>query len=129
MNLEPILKGSFSPVKDYFRESQYLSHKLTLGERITRARLALGAQRGEFISQADFAAMVGVTGATMGNYESERTAPSYAMLGAMAKVLGVSAGWLAFGEPHEPRVEIPAEPKHPPPVELQKPTVRRRKNG
>lgn len=49
----------------------------------------------------------------------------------LAQVYGVWAGWLYFGEEQEPhRVEIPAEPKQPPPIELQeKASAKRKRNG
>ena len=105
MFLEPRVKGSFSPVKDYFQTRKEMTKADELGNRIARARLTLGAERGRFISQAELADMVGLTGATPGNYEAGRTEPSYAILARLAKFLGVDPGWLAFGTQHAPASE------------------------
>ena len=101
---------------------------VTLGERITRARLALSARVGKHISQAELGQMVGLTGATVGNYEAGRTEPSFDIVRTMAKVLGVPAGWLAFEEGGTPGEQnalssLPYDPTRQP-VETRRPLRR-----
>lgn len=50
------------------------------------------------LSQAAFAARIGVSQGNVGNWESQRSAPSLTAVGAIVKVFSVSANWLLFGE-------------------------------
>ena len=67
-------------------------------ERVLRARLMAGAQRGRALSQGEVADAVGVTQSTVSQWEKGAQEPPLATLTALARVLGVSAGYLAFGE-------------------------------
>lgn len=108
-------------VKDVWGKSSLISNGQrtltkanTFGNRLAQARLNLGARRGRFISQSELGEMAGLTGASVGNYEAGRTEPSYLIVARLAKVLEVTAGFLAFGEnalalPIEEGTEEPVE--------------------
>lgn len=112
--------------KGFFQNGKGLTRTETLGHRLTQARLNYGARRGRFISQAELAEMIGLTGQSVGNYEAGRTEPSYEIVRKLARVLGVTAGFLAFGEetvvipPHT----VPTKPL--PELEALKPSRKRR---
>lgn len=88
-----------------------------LRDRLRQARQELTPRRGGYVSQETLAAEVGVSGVTLGNYESGATEPSLEMIERLAKVLGVSPGFLAFGShtgfPMEEGVDvqIPSPPR------------------
>lgn len=69
-----------------------------LGQRILRARLDLGSRIGRNVTQTEVAAAMGVTGAAISTWESGIKGPSRDRLLQLATILGVRAGWLAFGE-------------------------------
>lgn len=127
MSLELRVKGSFSSVKRSFQFGNDLTKSETLGNRLAKARLELGAKRGRFVSQADLAAMVDLTGASVGNYEAGRTEPSYAILERLAKVLGVAPGWLAFGNSTGKHTGLPTDVDDEVPVTL--PAQKKRRHG
>lgn len=76
--------------------------KATLGSRIAQARLTAGAQRGKSFTQTELAKAVGVTPATVSQWEAGASEPVLTTIAAIAKALDVSAGYLAFGEKCEP---------------------------
>lgn len=73
----------------------YLSEGLK--DRLKQARLDLTPKRGGFVSQEVLAAEVGVSGATLGNWESGAYEPSLRLIEDIARVLGVTPTFLAFG--------------------------------
>lgn len=106
--------------REFLARPVYLSEGLK--ERLKQARLDLTPKRGGFVSQEVLAAEIGVSGATLGNWESGAYEPSLMLLEKLAKVLGVSPAYLAFGTvrlPMEEGGEVPAE----------RPTRRLRRKG
>jgi len=85
----------------------------TLGQRLLAARLEAGARSRppQRISQMAVAARVGVEQATVSKWEGDSKEPSLTALRTMAQFLGVTGGWLAFGE----------LPKHPGDVAVAQP--------
>jgi hypothetical protein len=79
--------------------------KQSLGQRTFRARLTLGAQLGERLSQEAFGAMIAVrmgrsrpiTGATVSRWEADEALPDIPTVRAIAALCRVDPGWLAFG--------------------------------
>jgi len=63
-----------------------------LAMRLRAARLA--ARGGAGIGQSELAALLGVSQATISDYERGRRRPSIAVLAGLARVLGVSPAWL-----------------------------------
>lgn len=80
----------------------------TVGQRIKQARLRLAARRGETVTQAWLAAQCTVAGATVSQWEAGIVSPTLSMIPRIASALGVSAGWLAFGENGEDALINPA---------------------
>jgi transcriptional regulator with XRE-family HTH domain len=70
----------------------------TIGGRIAQARFRLAAKRGRTVTQAWLAERAGVSGPTVSQWESGVTEPSLASLRKIAAALGVSPGYLAFGD-------------------------------
>ena len=111
----------------------------TLGWRLRAARLTLGAQRGEAMSQEEFALQVSAhIGAPfhqtrLSRLEKNLTDPTLAEAMACATVAGVSVAWLAFGFDVRISSEVTAScdqqaawlARHrgesPPPAEIQPP--------
>lgn len=84
------------------------------GQRIRQARLDLAAKRGKPLSQVEVAKAVGVSSVTVGYWEAEKTEPDgIATWRKLARVLNVSAGWLAFGEQVQVGWQEPAVPHTP----------------
>lgn len=69
----------------------------TLGQRIARARLTLGAERGRAFTQTELARVLGVTPPTVSQWESGASEPGLATIVRLAAVLHVDPGQLAFG--------------------------------
>lgn len=91
------------------------------GGRILQARLDLAAARRRPVSQAEVGRALGVTGVTVGRWESGAKEPSLGTFVRLAAILRAAPGFLAFG----PRaMEVPANaaggaaeaapPAHPP---------------
>lgn len=78
----------------------------TIGQRIAQARRELGVEEHRDITQSDLAERLGVSQATVNRWEGdvEGKQPRDENVIALAKVLGVTPGWLRYGQ----------EPKHPP---------------
>lgn len=75
------------------------------GLRIYEARVAMKGRRGSKMSQAELGEAVGVSPSQIGFYEAEANEPGRDAWEAMASALGVTPGWLAFGqEPRYPSV-------------------------
>lgn len=100
--------------------------KQAFREGLKTARLRLAAHRGHYVTPEELGADVGVSGQTIRNYESGESEPNFEMVEKLAGVLGVSLNWPPFGERH---VSIPEEPRQPLPIELQKPSTKRRKGS
>src|SRR5690348_2170470 len=75
-----------------------------IGQRIRQARLQLAARQGETVTQAWLAAQCQVAGPTVSQWEKGVVSPTLQMVPKIAKALGVSAGWLAFGEDGPPLI-------------------------
>lgn len=68
------------------------------GRRVLQGRLNLAASRGRTISQVEVGKALDVTGVTVGRWESGEKEPDLQTIVRLAAYLGVSPGWLAFGE-------------------------------
>ncbi len=68
--------------------------------------MAMKGKRGRKMSQAELGAAIGVSDSQIGFYEAETNEPGRDAWVAMASAMGVTPGWLAFGE--EPREIEPA---------------------
>lgn len=78
----------------------------SFGGRVYRARLALGARRGQPVTQTELGRTLGVSGVTVGAWESGTSEPAnLAALERLADALGVSPSWLAFGGESYPLAE------------------------
>lgn len=70
----------------------------TIGGRIAQARFALAARLGRNVTQAWLAGEVGVSGPTVSQWEAGVTEPTLSSVAKIAAALGVSPGWIAWGE-------------------------------
>jgi transcriptional regulator with XRE-family HTH domain len=71
------------------------------GARLLQARMELAKRRGSDVRKADVARAMGVSGVSVGRWESGEKEPDLATIERLADFLEVSAGWLAFAEePH-----------------------------
>lgn len=68
-----------------------MAHDNGVGTRIRDARLARG------MSRLDLARLMGVTSATVWNWETKGTRPGRSMIALIARVLGVSDGYMING--------------------------------
>ncbi len=66
--------------------------------RLKRARLDQSGPRGENFSPEKLAALLGVSGQTVRNWEAGSAAPDLATIERLARVLGTTPGYLAFNE-------------------------------
>lgn len=126
MELEWKVKDVLGKSRLFSNTQRSLTKPTSFGNRLAQARLNLGAKQGRFISQAELGEMAGLTGASVGNYEAGRTEPSYLIVARLAKVLGVTAGFLAFGEETVVIRPHPVAPKPLPELEVPKTTRKRR---
>ena len=69
----------------------------SLGERIGHARRLLGVREGRDVLTPDLAPLVGVSAASVYNWENGTSVPGRANLERLAEVLGVSVAWLHYG--------------------------------
>ncbi|AHG92103.1 hypothetical protein J421_4636 (plasmid) [Gemmatirosa kalamazoonensis] len=70
----------------------------TLGARLKQARRQKAAREGRDYTQAALAQDASVAPVSVSRYESNVQEPSLELIQRMAAVLGVSPGWLAFGD-------------------------------
>lgn len=70
----------------------------TFGGRLYAARLWKQSVERRSIVQATVAAAMGVTPPSVGRWEADIKEPNLATIARLAQWLGVSPGWLAFGE-------------------------------
>lgn len=84
----------------------------TFGTRLSQARRELGVRERKDISPTDLAARLRVAQATVYRWENDEKSPRDDTLLQLATVLGVTPGWLKFGqEPkHQPLDESKLEP-------------------
>lgn len=70
------------------------------GARVLRARLEYGARQTppRAVSQTEVGQAIGVSGVAVGQWEAGKRQPDVPTIQRLATVLGVRAGWLAFGE-------------------------------
>lgn len=82
----------------------------TRGERIAHARRQLGVREGRDIQPPEIAERIGVTGASVYNWE-KGVVPSEENLIKLAALLGVTRSWILFDDPpttSKPE-QVPAE--------------------
>lgn len=68
------------------------------GQRVRQARLNLSARLGRQVSQLEIARELDVAGATISRWEAGEKEPDLRTIAELARVLGVSPAWLAFGD-------------------------------
>jgi len=71
----------------------------TFGQRLRAARL--GAHGGDGYGQTELARALGISQATVSDYERGRRRPPLGMLVRLAEALGVSVGWLLTATPEQ----------------------------
>ncbi len=76
-------------------------------------RLALWERRGAEMNQRELAERIGLTDAAISSYETDVSVPPVPVIENIASELGVTPGWLAFGqEPQYPTAAIsPRRPR------------------
>lgn len=91
--------------------------RLGFGDRLAEARRKAGryASPPRSFTQTDIASHVGVTGAAVSAWEAGRNEPTMYVVQRIAALMGISPGWLAFGEgvmlpAATPTQGIPIEP-------------------
>lgn len=85
------------PILGIALPKQQRSVPQSFGERVAHARRLLGVTKLVDLSQADLAKLVDVDESTIHRWESDLRKPRDASLLRLAKVLGVTAGWLDHG--------------------------------
>ena len=70
----------------------------SIGGRIAQARFQLAAKLGRNVTQAWLAEQCGVAGPTVSQWESGVAEPTLRSVKKIAKALGVSPGWIAWGD-------------------------------
>ena len=100
----------------------------TFGARLRQARRLMSARTGLDVRQGEIADALEVTQTAVSNWEADRTEPSFATVAALAKFLGVDAGWLAFGESPRPAESQPRS-RQMPITKNEPPAKRRKANG
>lgn len=109
-----------------------MPNKTLAGEfaaRLFQAQLAYEGRIGRRLTREEFASMVDVSHPTVSAWLNANQLPSIVQVQDIARALGVSPGWLAFGEGvmlsgnHEP----PKLPTHPTRTKVEsKPKAKRR---
>lgn len=61
------------------------------------------------LSQAAFAAKIGVSQGNVGDWERYRSAPSLTAIGAIVKAFNISADWLLFGDTEMQKRDVPKD--------------------
>lgn len=69
----------------------------SLGKRIAHARRVLGVRDGRDVLVPDLAKRVGVTAASLYNWEADEAVPGEVNLERLAQVLGVTPAYLRYG--------------------------------
>jgi transcriptional regulator with XRE-family HTH domain len=83
----------------------HVEHLGSFGKRLRAARLAGYERGGREIRQTDIAELLDVRGATVSTWEGDQYVPTIDVISRLADILGVTPGWLAFGQ--EPRYPAP----------------------
>ena len=81
---------------DYFDEATPSQDESSIGRRIVQARQAAG------LTTAQLARRLGIRGATLSNWESDKSQPRANRMTMLAGVLNVSPTWLLTGFGEEP---------------------------
>lgn len=68
------------------------------GGRVLQARLDMAARLRRTVSQVEIGRALGVSGVAVGTWEKSETVPNLETVERLAEFLGVSPGYLAFGE-------------------------------
>ncbi len=71
---------------------------IPLPERLFQAQLSYEGKTGERLTRGRFAEMVGVSQPTASEWFTGTRLPSLEQVEAIARALGVSPAWIAFGE-------------------------------
>lgn len=86
----------------------------TFGQRVAQARRELSVRRQRDIRPADLAELLGVAPQTVYNWEGDRKRPTAETVAQLAVILGVTPGWLDYGQepkhPADPPAVPPADP-------------------
>lgn len=84
------------------------------GKRALQARLNLAARQGRTVSQTEIGKLMGVSGVSVGRWESGEKEPDLETIVALAQVLQCDVAWLAFGiDPDDGYDETPRPPVTP----------------
>jgi transcriptional regulator with XRE-family HTH domain len=92
------------------------SDRQAFGARVLQARLEMAARLRRTVTQEEIGEAMGVTGAAVSAWEAGLAMPPAAKIPRLAAILGVRAGWLAWGE--EPMRY--GQPEEPPDVKLRR---------
>lgn len=84
---------------------------------------------GRAVGQNDLGDLVSLTGATLSRYESDKQEPDLGTIVRLAAALGVSPGWLAFGEAATLTTIVNGDPAKPLPRPLPRPDAGSPKKG
>lgn len=80
----------------------------TFGKRLRAARRGFYERTGQDLSQVDLSARVGMTKGAVSSWEAGTYLPPVETIEMLAGELGVTPGWLAFGqEPREAPFRVP----------------------
>lgn len=81
------------------RKGQFYIASNSFGSRLLEARLAYAVRRGRTVSQSELARLIGVTPQAWSGWEQGLSEPlELSMIQRIAQLLGVTPGWLAFGQ-------------------------------
>lgn len=91
------------------RETEIVeAHLDTFGKRLRAARLGFYERTGKDLSQVELSAKVGMTKGAVSSWEADSYLPPVETIELLAGELGVTPGWLAFGqEPREAPFRVP----------------------
>jgi transcriptional regulator with XRE-family HTH domain len=79
-------------------EPSYPRGAAGFGQRLGAARREMGTRQSSDVSKAEVGRWLDVSGVQVGNWESGDNTPNIFVIEQLAKRLGVSPGWLAFGQ-------------------------------
>lgn len=75
-----------------------MTESVGFGDRVLQARLDMAARLRRTVSQVEVGKAMGVTGVAVGSWEKNEKVPDLETIQRLARFLGVSPGYLAFGE-------------------------------
>lgn len=94
------------------------------GRRVRQARLQLAARMGEEVSQSELARLLDVQPSTVQRWEAGAKQPSFETVEHLARVLGVSPAYLAFGIVEGELKEVPpGTPNAVPVIRTERPAI------